>query len=57
MHMRIAQKDEMRKYTKVLLQLGFTQICVYDPKKEQIALLARGRGPIAVIEKKRIKIE
>jgi hypothetical protein len=37
---------------KVLLQLGKDQICVYDPEKKQIALLARGRGPIAVMEKK-----
>lgn len=35
---------------KVLLQLGKDQICVYDPLKNQIALLARGRGPIAVME-------
>ena len=35
---------------KVLLQLGDDQICVYDPEKKQIALLTRGRGPIAVME-------
>jgi len=35
---------------KVLLQLAKDQICVYDPVKNQIALLARGRGPIAVME-------
>jgi hypothetical protein len=32
----------------VLLQLGDNQICLYDPEKKQIALVARGRGPIAV---------
>jgi hypothetical protein len=37
---------------KVLLQLGEDQICVYDPEKKQIALLTRGRGPIAVIHEK-----
>lgn len=35
---------------KVLLQLGDDQICVYDPEAGQVALLARGRGPIAVME-------
>jgi len=35
---------------KVLLQLGDDQICVYDPKTKQIALLTQGRGPIAVME-------
>ena len=35
---------------KLLLQLGDNQICVYDPHRKQIALLARGRGPVAVIE-------
>ena len=33
----------------VLLQLGDDQICVYDPEKNRIALLAKGRGPIAVM--------
>lgn len=36
---------------KVLLQLGNDQICVYDPESKKIALLAHGRGPIAVIRK------
>jgi len=40
---------------KVLLQLGDDQICVYDPIKNQIALLARGRGPIAVMDKREPK--
>ncbi len=35
----------------VLLQLGGNQICVYDPEKNEIALLANGRGPVAVMEK------
>ena len=36
----------------VLFQLGTDQICVYDPGKRQLALVTRGRGPVAVIEKK-----
>ena len=35
---------------KVLLQLGDDQICIYDPEKKQIALVAQGRGPIAVLQ-------
>lgn len=35
---------------KVLLQLGDDQLCVYDPETKRIALLTRGRGPIAVME-------
>jgi hypothetical protein len=34
---------------KVLFQLGNEQICLYDPVKKQIALVARGRGPVAVV--------
>jgi hypothetical protein len=34
---------------KVLLQLGTDQICLFDPVKRQLALVARGRGPVAVI--------
>ena len=34
----------------VLFQLGGDQICIYDPETKQIALLAKGWGPIAVIE-------
>ena len=37
---------------QVLFQLGGDQICLYDPEKKQVALVARGRGPIAVIGKK-----
>ncbi len=35
---------------KVLFQLGDDQICVYDPLKKQVALLARGRGPIVLLK-------
>lgn len=35
---------------KVLLQLGEDQICLYDPIQKQIALLVKGRGPVAVME-------
>jgi hypothetical protein len=37
---------------KVLLQLGPDQICVYDPEKKQIALVTKGRGPVAVLDEK-----
>ena len=36
---------------KVLFQLGDDQICVFDPATRKVALLWRGRGPVAVIEK------
>ena len=35
---------------KVLLQLGDDQVCVYDPKTKQIALVTKGRGPIAIMK-------
>jgi hypothetical protein len=35
---------------KVLLQLGDDQICVYDPETNRIALVTKGRTPIAVIK-------
>jgi len=35
---------------KVLLQLGDNQICIFDPDKKQIALIAKGRGPTAIIK-------
>jgi hypothetical protein len=35
---------------KVLFQLGENQICVFDPNTRHIALVAFGRGPIAVLE-------
>ncbi len=38
---------------KVLLQLGYDQICVYDPASKQIALLAHGKGPIAVVKEEK----
>lgn len=34
---------------KVLFQLGRDQICLYDPEKKQVALVARGSSPLAVI--------
>ena len=37
---------------KALFQLGFEQICLYDPVKKQVALVAKGKGPVAVISKK-----
>jgi hypothetical protein len=33
----------------VLFQLGEDQICLYDPATRRIALIARGRGPVAAI--------
>jgi hypothetical protein len=40
---------------KVLFQLGEDQICIFDPVRRQVALLWHGRGPVAVIEKRRVK--
>ena len=34
----------------VLFQLGRDQICIFDPMQKRIALVARGRGPVAVLE-------
>jgi hypothetical protein len=34
---------------KVIFQLGEDQICVFDPDTKKIALLVRGKGPVAVI--------
>lgn len=39
---------------KVLLQLGPDQICIYDPEKRQIALVTKGRGPVAVLDEKAV---
>jgi hypothetical protein len=36
---------------KVLFQLGRDQICVFDPATKQVALLCRGRGPVAVVSR------
>jgi len=36
---------------KILLQLGDDQICLYDPLTQRIAILAKGRGPTAAIER------
>jgi len=38
---------------KVLFQLGQEQICVFDPTVKRVALVTKGRGPIAVMEEKR----
>jgi hypothetical protein len=35
---------------KVFFQLGHYQLCAFDPSTLQVALLWRGRGPVAVIE-------
>ncbi len=35
---------------QVLFQLGTDQICVYDPETRQISLVAKGRGPTAVLK-------
>ena len=35
---------------QVLFQLGDDQICVYDPETRRIALVTKGRGPIAVLK-------
>ena len=35
---------------QLLFQFGRDQICVFDPATKQLALLWRGRGPVAVIE-------
>ena len=35
---------------KVIFQFGKNQICVYDPVEKKLALFARGRGPIAVLD-------
>ena len=34
---------------KILFQLKHDHICILDPEKKQVALLARGRGPVAVL--------
>lgn len=39
---------------KILFQLKHDQICVYDPVTKRVALLCRGRGPLAVIQKSTI---
>jgi hypothetical protein len=35
---------------KVLFQLGQNQICIFDPITKQVALVAKGRGAIAVMD-------
>lgn len=34
---------------RVLFQLGRDQICLYDLNKKQVALVTKGRSPLAVI--------
>ena len=34
----------------VLFQLGRDQICLFDPLRKRIAIIARGRGPVAILE-------
>jgi hypothetical protein len=34
----------------LLFQLGDSQICLYDPGTHRLALVARGRGPVVVVE-------
>ena len=36
---------------QVIFQLGRDQICAFDPRTKNVALLFRGRGPVPVIEK------
>jgi hypothetical protein len=38
---------------KVLFQLGENQICVFDPAEKRVALVAKGRGPTAVMQENR----
>jgi hypothetical protein len=35
---------------KLLFQFGKDQICLLDAERKRIALVVRGRGPVAVIE-------
>jgi hypothetical protein len=48
---RWAVRDAVHLPTdKVLFQLGENQICVYDPITRRVALVVKGRGPIAVMQ-------
>ncbi len=38
---------------KVLFQMGQDQICIFDPAAKRVALVTKGRGPIAVMEEDR----
>jgi hypothetical protein len=42
---------------KVLFQLGDDQICAFDPVTRRVALLWRGRGPVAVMERASLEQE
>ena len=35
----------------ILFQLGDDQICVFEPTRKRVALLWRGRGPVAVVSR------
>lgn len=35
---------------KVLFQMGQDQICIFDPTAKRVALVTKGRGPVAVME-------
>ncbi|MCK9315793.1 MAG: hypothetical protein M0Q48_06585 [Verrucomicrobia bacterium] len=40
---------------KVLFQLGWDQICAFDPVRRRVGLLWKGRGPVPVIEKANVE--
>jgi len=40
---------------KVLFQLGWDQICAFDPVRRRVGLLWKGRGPVPVIEKTHVE--
>ena len=40
---------------KVFFQLGWDQICAFDPVRRRVGLLWKGRGPVPVIEKANIE--
>lgn len=42
---------------QVLFQLGFDQICLLDPATKKVALVARGRGPLAVLEGSELRVQ
>jgi hypothetical protein len=36
---------------KAVFKFGYDQICVFDPETKKVALIAKGHGPVALIEK------
>ena len=40
---------------KVLFQLGRDQICVFDPVGNRVALVVKGRGPVAIIPEEPVR--